>query len=139
MVNPLISSFIFHKRAHIQFKKLEQCGDWFFSLFLCDFTFNSYNILNMIFIFDVAFLGCLLTSWIYHSFKQFRVLHALKMGNWVRSSLHYSQQLAQSAVLCVFPASCWKKKIDVLNLFFYFSLVLILAIISSPNFSQCFR
>lgn len=139
MVNPLISSFIFHKRAHIQFKKLEQCGDWFFSLFLCDFTFNSYNILNMIFIFDVSLPGLFINILDISQFQTVQGLACIEDGQ--LGQVFTSLLPTACAVSSFVRLSCQllKKKIDVLNLFFYFLLVLILTIISSPNFSQCFR
>ena len=136
--NPLILGFLFHKRAHIQYKKKTWALCSGSSGFLCHFTFNkNLRSLQYIKYFYFRLQLSLVFCYPWYAIVSTSLGSCVQMGNWTGSSFHYSQQLAQSVVLCVFPASCWKKD-RCLNSLFYFPSVLILTIISSPNFSQCF-
>ena len=136
--NTLILGFLFHKRAHIQYKNTwAVCSSSL--VFLCDFTFNK-KLRSLQYV--KYFYFRLQLSLVFYYPKYIIVSTSLgscmQTGHWIGSSFLYSQQLAQSVLLFVFPASCWKK-IDVLILFFIFPSVLILTIISSTNFSQWFH
>ena len=109
------------------------------SVFLCHFTFNK-NLRSLQYIKYFYFRLQLSLVFYYprYAIVSTSLGSCMQMSHWIGSSFHYSQQLTQSVVLCVFPASCCKK-IYVLIFFSIFPSVLILTIISSPNFSQCFR
>ena len=118
--NPLILGFLFHKRAHIQYKKKTWALCSGSSGFLCHFTFNkNLRSLQYIKYFYFRLQLSLVFYYPWYAIVSTSLGSCMQMGNWTGSSFHYSQQLAQSVVLCVFPASCWKK-IDVLILFSIF-------------------
>lgn len=91
------------------------------SVFLCDFTFNK-NLRSLHYI-KYFYLRLQLSLFFYYpryAIVSTSLGSCMQMGDWIGPSLLYSLQLGQSVVLCVFPASCWKKD-RCLNSLFYFS------------------
>ena len=83
------------------------------SVFLCDFTFNK----NLRFLQYFKYLYLRLQLSLFFYYPRYAIVSTslgscMQMADWIG--------LGQSVVLCVFPASCWKKH-RCLNSLFYFS------------------
>ena len=108
---------------------------WFFSLFLCNFTFNIYlRSLQYIKYFYFRLQLSLVFYYPRYIIVSTSLGSCMQMDDWIESSFHWLLLTACAvSSLGVFPANCWKR-IDILILFSFFSSVLILTISSSPSF-----